>query len=96
MSLLIKIAVLKWRVSKVGEDSEGTLTDEGEAVDEEDHEENEEFVCGECEDNITPDEFSICCDSCQVWFHGTCVDMTLERAESIEQYKCPFCEMNND
>ncbi|THU58796.1 hypothetical protein C4D60_Mb03t18220 [Musa balbisiana] len=64
------------------EDSEG---------EDEDEEENGNTLCGACGDNYGNDEFWICCDICEKWFHGKCVKITPARAEHIKQYKCPAC-----
>ncbi|CAL9066124.1 PHD finger protein ALFIN-LIKE 8 [Musa acuminata AAA Group] len=61
---------------------------EGEDKDEEDH---GNTLCGACGDNYANDEFWICCDICEKWFHGKCVKITPARAEHIKQYKCPAC-----
>ncbi|URE13920.1 PHD finger protein [Musa troglodytarum] len=61
---------------------------EGEDVDEEEH---GNTLCGACGDNYANDEFWICCDVCEKWFHGKCVRITPARAEHIKQYKCPAC-----
>ncbi|RID76122.1 hypothetical protein BRARA_B03111 [Brassica rapa] len=45
--------------------------------------------CGACGDNFGTDEFWICCDQCEQWFHGRCVKITPEKAEHIVHYKCP-------
>ncbi|THU61656.1 hypothetical protein C4D60_Mb07t25620 [Musa balbisiana] len=58
---------------------------------EEDEEEHENTLCGACGDNYANDEFWICCDVCEKWFHGKCVKITPARAEHIKQYKCPSC-----
>ncbi|CAN7140607.1 unnamed protein product [Brassica rapa subsp. narinosa] len=58
---------------------------------EEDEEEHGETLCGACGDNYASDEFWICCDMCEKWFHGTCVKITPARAEHIKHYKCPSC-----
>ncbi|XP_042050992.1 PHD finger protein ALFIN-LIKE 4-like [Salvia splendens] len=74
--------------------------DEGEALDEEeeedededeDEEEHGDTLCGACGENYAHDEFWICCDICERWFHGKCVKITPARAEHIKQYKCPSC-----
>ncbi|XP_031103106.1 PHD finger protein ALFIN-LIKE 4-like isoform X1 [Ipomoea triloba] len=67
--------------------------DEEEGLEEEDEEEEEhgETLCGACGENYASDEFWICCDICEKWFHGKCVKITPARAEHIKQYKCPSC-----
>ncbi|OWF35955.1 PHD finger protein 3-like [Mizuhopecten yessoensis] len=39
--------------------------------------------------------FMICCDKCEDWFHGSCVNMTKARNKEMEQnkeqYICPVC-----
>ncbi|CAA6660246.1 unnamed protein product [Spirodela intermedia] len=50
-----------------------------------------EYSCGACGSNYANDEFWICCDICERWFHGKCVKITPARAEHIKQYKCPAC-----
>lgn len=66
---------------------------EGDESGEEEEEEDEEqgAVCGACGDNYATDEFWICCDICERWFHGKCVKITPAKAEHIKQYKCPSC-----
>ncbi|XP_015954713.1 PHD finger protein ALFIN-LIKE 4 [Arachis duranensis] len=58
---------------------------------EEDEEEHGETLCGACGELYAADEFWICCDICERWFHGKCVKITPARAEHIKQYKCPTC-----
>ncbi|XP_058079779.1 PHD finger protein ALFIN-LIKE 4-like isoform X2 [Magnolia sinica] len=65
--------------------------EEEEGLDEEDEEEHGETLCGACGENYASDEFWICCDICEKWFHGKCVKITPARAEHIKQYKCPNC-----
>ncbi|MBA0682029.1 hypothetical protein Goari_023789 [Gossypium aridum] len=48
-------------------------------------------TCGACGDSYGTDEFWICCDICERWFHGKCVKITPAKAEHIKQYKCPSC-----
>ncbi|KAI3881925.1 hypothetical protein MKW92_024411 [Papaver armeniacum] len=65
-----------------------------EDIEEEDDDEEDEHgdtLCGACGENYASDEFWICCDICEVWFHGKCVKITPARAEHIKQYKCPAC-----
>ncbi|KAK6148734.1 hypothetical protein DH2020_016259 [Rehmannia glutinosa] len=70
-------------------DEEDGLDDE-----EDDDDEHGETLCGACGDNYASDEFWICCDICEKWFHGKCVKITPARAEHIKQYKCPSCSSN--
>ncbi|XP_030551902.1 PHD finger protein ALFIN-LIKE 4-like isoform X1 [Rhodamnia argentea] len=65
--------------------------DEDEVVDGEEEEEHGDTLCGACGENYASDEFWICCDMCEKWFHGKCVKITPARAEHIKQYKCPSC-----
>ncbi|XP_004498852.1 PHD finger protein ALFIN-LIKE 3-like isoform X2 [Cicer arietinum] len=65
--------------------------EDGLGVDEEDEEEHGETLCGACGESYAADEFWICCDICEKWFHGKCVKITPARAEHIKQYKCPSC-----
>ncbi|KAK7383353.1 hypothetical protein VNO78_29030 [Psophocarpus tetragonolobus] len=65
--------------------------DEGVGLEEEDKDENDKSMCGACGEKYVADEFWICCDICDTWFHGKCVKITPARAEHIKQYKCPFC-----
>lgn len=61
------------------------------AIDEGDEDEHGDALCGACGENYANDEFWICCDTCEKWFHGKCVKITPARAEHIKQYKCPSC-----
>ncbi|XP_073023478.1 PHD finger protein ALFIN-LIKE 4-like [Primulina eburnea] len=65
--------------------------DEEEGLDEEEADEHGDTLCGACGENYASDEFWICCDLCEKWFHGKCVKITPARAEHIKQYKCPAC-----
>ncbi|KAI3695008.1 hypothetical protein L1987_77996 [Smallanthus sonchifolius] len=58
---------------------------------EEEDDEQEGTLCGACGDNYTDDEFWICCDICERWFHGKCVKVTAAKAEHMKHYKCPIC-----
>ena len=60
-------------------------------LEEEDEDEHGETLCGACGENYASNEFWICCDICEKWFHGKCVKITPARAEHIKQYKCPSC-----
>nr|XP_043624644.1 PHD finger protein ALFIN-LIKE 4-like [Erigeron canadensis] len=68
--------------------------DEEDLDDEEEDEEQGDTLCGSCGENYSSDEFWICCDICEKWFHGLCVKITPARAEHIKQYKCPACTTN--
>lgn len=65
-----------------GDDDSG---DDGEDDDE------QGATCGACGESYGTDEFWICCDMCERWFHGKCVKITPAKAEHIKQYKCPSC-----
>ncbi|XP_039038146.1 PHD finger protein ALFIN-LIKE 7-like isoform X3 [Hibiscus syriacus] len=58
---------------------------------EEDEDDEQGATCGACGDSYGTDEFWICCDICERWFHGKCVKITPAKAEHIKQYKCPSC-----
>ncbi|XP_074264168.1 PHD finger protein ALFIN-LIKE 3-like isoform X2 [Silene latifolia] len=60
----------------------------------EEDEENGDTLCGACGDTYSSNEFWICCDICETWFHGKCVKITPARAEHIKQYKCPSCTLS--
>ncbi|GAA0154707.1 DNA metabolism protein [Lithospermum erythrorhizon] len=77
--------------SKVSKNAKVQTKDENEVLDEEDDEEHSDTLCGACGENYASDEFWICCDICERWFHGKCVKITPARAEHIKQYKCPSC-----
>ncbi|RDX88138.1 PHD finger protein ALFIN-LIKE 5, partial [Mucuna pruriens] len=81
----------KGRGSESGKYLKQTKDEEDEVLDEEVEEEHGETLCGACGENYASDEFWICCDICEKWFHGKCVKITPARAEHIKQYKCPSC-----
>ncbi|KAG0480587.1 hypothetical protein HPP92_011166 [Vanilla planifolia] len=54
--------VSKFSAPKEDEESEGE-------DDEQDQEDHESTLCGACGDNYANDEFWICCDACEKWFH---------------------------
>ncbi|KAF5744424.1 PHD finger protein Alfin1 [Tripterygium wilfordii] len=58
---------------------------------EEEEDDEQGATCGACGDSYGGDEFWICCDICERWFHGKCVKITPAKAEHIKQYKCPGC-----
>jgi len=97
--IMIMLAVyLVWLNVQRGSESQGKFSkvmqakdEDGEGLDEEDEEEHGETLCGACGENYASDEFWICCDICEKWFHGKCVKITPARAEHIKQYKCPSC-----
>ncbi|XP_073361408.1 PHD finger protein ALFIN-LIKE 3-like [Aegilops tauschii subsp. strangulata] len=47
--------------------------------------------CGSCNAPYHANAFWICCDECDQWFHGKCVNVTASEAEHIKEYKCPGC-----
>ncbi|KAE8656408.1 PHD finger protein Alfin1 [Hibiscus syriacus] len=65
--------------------------DEDESGEEDEEDDEQGATCGACGDSYGTDEFWICCDICERWFHGKCVKITPAKAENIKQYKCPSC-----
>ncbi|AQK40468.1 PHD finger protein ALFIN-LIKE 8 isoform X1 [Zea mays] len=63
--------------------------EESEGEEGEPQEDHESALCGAC--GLGYDDFWICCDLCETWFHGKCVKITPNKAEHIKQYKCPSC-----
>ncbi|KAJ7566471.1 hypothetical protein O6H91_02G104700 [Diphasiastrum complanatum] len=69
--------------------------DEEEPLDnEDDDEEHGDASCGSCGRTYNANEFWICCDVCEKWFHGKCVKITAAKAEHMKQYICPTCSNN--
>ncbi|XP_058089947.1 PHD finger protein ALFIN-LIKE 4-like isoform X2 [Magnolia sinica] len=77
--------------SSKSKSSSKTPPKEDEDSRDEEEEEQGLTLCGACGENYANDEFWICCDICERWFHGKCVKITPARAEHIKQYKCPAC-----
>ncbi|KAJ0745672.1 putative chromatin regulator PHD family [Helianthus annuus] len=73
---------------------QGKDDEEDDELEYEDEDEHGDTLCGACGENYASDEFWICCDICERWFHGKCVKITPARAEHIKQYKCPSCSSN--
>ncbi|KAA0036625.1 PHD finger protein ALFIN-LIKE 3-like isoform X1 [Cucumis melo var. makuwa] len=44
--------------------------EEVETLYEEDEDKHNDTLCGACDENYALDEFWICCDICEKWFHG--------------------------
>ncbi|GMI86098.1 alfin-like 6 [Hibiscus trionum] len=65
--------------------------DEDESGEEDEEDDEQGATCGACGDSYGTDEFWICCDICERWFHGKCVKITPAKAEHIKHYKCPSC-----
>ncbi|KAL3824482.1 hypothetical protein ACJIZ3_020511 [Penstemon smallii] len=85
------------KLSKLQPKDEEEVFDDGDEEEEEEDEDEEEHgdtLCGACGEHYAADEFWICCDICEKWFHGKCVKITPARAEHIKQYKCPSCSNN--
>lgn len=74
--------------SKLANEAYGADEDED---DDEDDDEHSETLCGSCGGSYNANEFWICCDICERWFHGKCVKITPAKAENMPQYKCPSC-----
>ncbi|KAK1668845.1 hypothetical protein QYE76_057004 [Lolium multiflorum] len=69
--------------------------DSGDDGGDDEEEEHDNTLCGTCGTNDGKDEFWICCDNCEKWYHGKCVKITPARAEHIKQYRCPDCGNGN-
>ncbi|KAI0985772.1 hypothetical protein GJ496_003239 [Pomphorhynchus laevis] len=44
-----------------------------------------------CRQPYDEEQFYVGCDSCQNWFHGSCVNVTPEQAEEMKKYFCDKC-----
>lgn len=69
------------------------IEEDGSDVNEEAEAEEDEQTtnCGACGEDYADNEFWICCDACERWFHGKCVKITPAKADHIKHYKCPSC-----
>ncbi|KAJ3675342.1 hypothetical protein LUZ60_004384 [Juncus effusus] len=76
-------------------ESESEKEDGSEESEEEEEGGGGDAVCGACGESDGQDQFWICCDLCEHWFHGKCVKITPARAEHIKHYKCPACSSSN-
>ncbi|KAK1281427.1 PHD finger protein ALFIN-LIKE 5 [Acorus gramineus] len=81
----------KSKPNKMAKTAKAQPKEEEEGLDDDDEDEHGDALCGACGENYGLDEFWICCDICEKWFHGKCVKITPARAEHIKQYKCPSC-----
>ncbi len=45
-----------------------------------------------CRGFYDPELWMICCDECEVWFHGKCLNMKKSMSDSIASYVCANCE----
>lgn len=73
------------------EEEEEDEDEDGWDIVKDEEEEQDETLCGACGEKYSEDEFWICCDKCETWFHGQCGKITAATAEYIKQYKCPPC-----
>ncbi|XP_022081440.1 histone lysine demethylase PHF8-like isoform X2 [Acanthaster planci] len=46
-----------------------------------------------CRQPYDASQFMIECDTCQDWFHGSCVGIREDQSADIEEYHCPNCEL---
>ncbi|PSN56420.1 hypothetical protein C0J52_09529 [Blattella germanica] len=53
--------------------------------------------CPFCSANNYPDHLLICCDVCNIWFHGPCVGLCNEQVQSFaassSTWNCPTCKI---
>ncbi|VVC31946.1 Hypothetical protein CINCED_3A007015 [Cinara cedri] len=68
-----------------------------------------EWFCPECKRSKDPEvlycicqkpyddqQFYICCDKCQDWFHGSCVGVLQCEGDKMDDYICPRCMPNSE
>ena len=48
-------------------------------------------LCPVCRVEVGTDCFSICCDRCDNWVHGTCDKMEAAEGRDVKKYYCPPC-----
>ena len=41
--------------------------------------------------SLSPSQFMIGCDECESWYHGPCVGVGKQQADSMDDYLCPHC-----
>ncbi|XP_072022226.1 nucleosome-remodeling factor subunit BPTF-like isoform X2 [Amphiura filiformis] len=54
---------------------------------------NQQLFCV-CKTPYDESQFYIGCDMCQNWFHGSCVNITEEEAEQLNEYVCKECDLH--
>nr|GEU99466.1 hypothetical protein [Tanacetum cinerariifolium] len=69
----------------------GKVEEEEEEEVEEEEEYDGDASCGFCGEYYDSVQFWICCDLCEMCFHGKCVRITPAKAKTITHYKCPIC-----
>ena len=45
----------------------------------------ENDLCAVCRSIVTDDLFSICCDKCDMWVHGNCIDMDADEGATVKK-----------
>ena len=60
-------------------------------------EDNEDSKCPGCDSEVGPDDFGICCDRCEKWFHSVCIGMSDKEYTSLtsqdEDWFCIDCKV---
>ncbi|KAF5027496.1 hypothetical protein F66182_391 [Fusarium sp. NRRL 66182] len=83
-------AAKKARSAQSASASGGTPDDAGSELDESDH--GPYCLCRGADDH----RWMICCENCEDWFHGECINLSKEIGESlIEKFVCPNCTNGN-
>lgn len=57
-------------------------------------ERNKTYLCV-CGLGFSSSQFSIQCDHCKDWFHGSCVQLQEFEAEEVDKFYCNNCQKNN-
>lgn len=59
----------------------------------EEHVKEEYCFCGK--EYVDGQQYMICCDLCDIWYHGDCIGITQQVGETIDDFVCKFCDQWN-